>query len=292
MFDRWLEKGLYGSQFKYSKKLEPLIPAALGFGASQLFGGGGGRETQVIPQPSISGGQQALIDRLAGFLQPQIGQQGRVPGAELGPIGPSALQQQAFGFAGGLPDFLQGPAFQQFDPAQITQQFQPTAEFARQGFREETIPAIASAVGFGGGARSSGFQDILARQGRNLELGLAGQLGQQQFGAQQALLGRQAALPGLAGQLSTQLANIGGLQRGIGAEQQAFGLQRFQQQDPLRNPALNLALQSAGLQTFQQPGIIPGTPGTFQQLLPLAGQVIGAAGQAGGFGNLFGGLFS
>lgn len=275
-----------------------LAGPALGFLGGSLFGGGGGgggSQTQVVPQPSISGGQQALIDRLAGFLQPQIGQQGRVPGQQFGPVGPSALQQQAFGFGGGLPSFLQGQAFQPFDPNQIAQQFQPTADFARQGFQQETIPAIAGAVGFGGGARSSGFQNILAREGRNLELGLASQLGQQQFGAQQAALGRQAQLPGLAGQLSTQLANLGGLQRGIGAEQQAFNLQRFQQQDPLRNPALNLALQTAGLQTFQEPGIIPGTPGTFQQLLPLAGQVVGAAGQAGGFGNLFkgiGGLFN
>ncbi len=280
----------WDSRFRRFVKLETLIPAALGFGAGSLFGGGGGSQTQVVPQSSIRGGQEALIDRLAGFLRPQIGQEPRVPGAELGPVGPSQLQQQAFGFAGQLPSFLQGPAFQQFDPGQITQQFQPTADFARQGFREETIPAIAAAVGAAGGARSSGFQDIIARQGRNLELGLASQLGQQQFGAQQALLGRQAQLPGLAGQLGTQLANIGGLQRGIGAEQQAFDLQRFQQQDPLRNRALGLSLQTSGLQTFQEPGIIPGTPGTLQQLLPLAGQVFGAAGQAGGFGNLFAGL--
>lgn len=271
---------------------QPLLGGLLGAGIGSAISGGGGSQTQVVPQPSIREGQQALIDRLAGFLQPQIGRMGQVPPSRLGPIGPSALQQQAFGAAGGLPGFLQGPAFQEFDPNQIARQFGPTAEFARQGFREETIPAIASAVGFGGGARSSGFQDILARQGRNLELGLASQLGQQQFGAQQAALGRQAQLPGLAGQAATQMANIGGLQRGIPAERQAFELQRFQQQDPLRNRALMLALQSAGLQTFQEPGIIPGTPGTFQQLLPLAGQVFGAAGQAGGFGNLFGGLFS
>lgn len=269
-----------------------ILPAIGGFIGGSLLGGGGGggQQTQVVPQSAIRPTQESLLDRIAQFLQPQIGQQGRVPGPELGPIGPSGLQQQAFGFAGGLPDFLQGQAFQPFDPAQIAQQFRPTAQFARQGFQQETIPAIAGAVGFGGGARSSGFQDILAREGRNLELGLASQLGQQQFGAQQAALGRQAQLPGLAGQLSTQLANLGGLQRGIGAEQQAFDLQRFQAQDPLRNLALSRGLQASGMQTFQEPGIIPGTPGTFQQLLPLAGQVVGAAGQAGGFGNLFGGL--
>ena len=276
-----------------------IVPAALGFAGASLFSGGGGGS-----QPSVSTQQQDLlrpsqigiVDALANFLRPQIGQAPRVPGAEFGPVGPSQLQQQSFDFAGGLPNFLQGQAFQQFDPNQITQQFQPTADFARQGFQQETIPAIMAALGASGTARSSGATDILARQGRNLELGLAAQLGQQQFGAQQALLGRQAALPGIAGQLGSQLANIGGLQRGISGEQQAFDLQRFQAQDPLRNPALGLSQQVAGLPSFSNLNIVqPGTPGTLQQLLPLAGQVAGTDGQVGGFGNLFaglGGLFS
>lgn len=266
------------------------IGPALGFLGGSLLGGGGGggSQSQVVPQSTIRPGQGSLLDRLTGFLQPQIGQAGRVPGQELGPVGASPLQQEAFGFASGLPNFLQSQAFQPSDPAQVAQQFQPTADFARRGFQEQFIPSIQGALGAQGAARSSGAADIIGREGRNLELGLAAQLGQQQFGAQQAALGRQAQLPGLAGQTATQLANLGQLQRGIGAERQAFNLQRFQAQDPLRNPALSLGLQSAGLQSFGQPGIIPGTPGTFQQLLPLAGNVIGAAGQAGGFGNLFG----
>lgn len=263
--------------FRKSVKLEAVIPAALGFGAGSLLGGGGGRTSgQSVQQVSTRTPQElALLEQLRGLVQPQIGQPGRVPPSALGPVGPSALQQQAFGLAGQLPQQLA------FDPAQITQQFQPTAEFARQGFQQETIPAIANAVGFGGGARSSGFQDILAREGRNLELGLASQLGQQQFGAQQAAFGRQFQLPG-------QIANIGAVQRGVGAEQQAFELQRFGQQDPFRNPAITLALQSLGIPTteniafqgFRQPS-------TLESLLPAAGSFLGAAGQAGGFSNLF-----
>ncbi len=270
-----------------------IIPAAIGFGAQQLFGGGGGgRETQVIPQSSIRPGQQSLLDQLTGFLQPQIGQQGRVPGLEFAPGGPGQLQQQAFG----LPGF--GQAQQAFgqsigfgDPSQVSANFGPTAQFARRGFQEQTIPAILGALGQQGAARSSGAVDILGREARNLELGLASQLGQQQFGAQQAALGRGFQAPGQALGFAGQLANLGTLQRGIGEEGRAFGLQRFNLQDPLRNPAIGLGLQASGLQTFQQPGIIPGTPGIAQQLLPIGGQLLGAAGQAGGFGNLFSGIF-
>ncbi len=253
----------------------------IGGAISGLFGGGGGGSqpaVQTTQQPIIRPGQESIIDALTSFLRPQIGQVPRVPGTEFAPVGPGALQQQAFGLAQQLPQQLG------FDPQQITQQFQPTAEFARQGFQQETIPAIAGAVGFGGGARSSGFQDILAREGRRLELGLAGQLGQQQFGAAQAALGRQANIP-------SQLFNIGVGQQGFPAQQRAFELQQFQAADPLRNPALQLGQQVAGLPSFQNLNVVqPGTPGLGQQLLPLAGQVIGAAGQAGGFGNLFAGL--
>ena len=258
-----------------------IIPAALGFAGASLLGGGGGGGGRTTGQGVQSAStlqpfQSDLLRNIAGVAAPQIGQPGRVPPSSLGPVGPSQLQQQAFGFAGGLPDFLQGPAFQPPNVDQITQQFQPTADFARQGFREETIPAIAGAAGFGGGARSSGFQNVLARQGRNLELGLASQLGQQQFGAQQNFLNRAGALPGLGAQISGQLANLGALQRGIPGEQQAFELARFQAADPLRSPAISTAFQAAGIPTqeniafqgFRQPSI-------FESILPAAGAIGG-----------------
>ena len=265
--------------------LSGLVGPALGFLGGSILGGGGGQETQVVPQSAIRPGQERLLDRLSSFLQPQIGQQGRVPGQEFAPSGPGQLQQQAFG----LPGFGQAQqAFgQSFDPSVIAQNFQGTADFARQGFQQQIIPAIMAALGQQGAARSSGAADILGREGRNLELGLASQLGQQQ----QAGLNRAFQAPGQALSFASQIANLGQAQRGIGQEQQAFNLQRFNAQDPLRNPAINLALQTGGQQTFQQPGVIPGTPGLGQQLLPLAGQALGAAGAAGGFGNLFSGLF-
>ena len=245
---------------------------------------GGGQETQVVPQSAIRPGQEKTLDALTAFLRPQIGQQGRVPGQEFAPSGPGQLQQQAFG----LPGFGQAQqAFgQSFDPSGIAQNFQPTANFARRGFSQETIPAIMAALGQQGAARSSGATNILGREGRNLELGLASQLGQQQ----QAGMQRAFQAPGQALNFASQIANLGQQQRGIGQEQQAFNLQRFNAQDPLRNPALNLALQAGGQQTFQQPGVVPGTPGIGQQLLPLAGSALGAAGAAGGFGALLSGI--
>ncbi len=251
-------------------------------GASDLFGninlGGTDPSVSTRQQSLLTGPQRELQDLIANFAQSNIGGPSRTPGSELGPLGPSQLQQQAFGLAGQLPQQLG------FDPQQITTQFQPTANFARQGFQQETIPAILAALGAQGANRSSGAANIIARQGRNLELGLAAQLGQQQFGAQQASLGRQAQLP-------SQIANLGSLQRGIGQEAQQFRLGQFQQADPFANPALNLGLSALNRPAFENLNITrPGTPGILEQLLPLGGQVAGAAGAAGGFGALFAGL--
>lgn len=263
-----------------------IVGPALGFlGGSLLGGGGGGRTTgQSMQQADIrSPEQMEMLNRLIGFAQPQIGQPGRVPPSGLGPLGPSGLQQQAFGFAGGLPQTLQSPAFGQFDPSQITGAMAPVGEFAQNMFQQETIPGIMGALGAQGMARSSGAADILGRQGRNLGLGLASQFGPMQFQGQQAQLGRQAMVPGLAGQMGGQMANIGALQRGIPGEQQAFDLSRFMQQDPFRSPAINLALQSIGIPTteniafqgYRQPSML-------ESFLPAAGQMMGGV-FAGGY---------
>ncbi len=260
-----------------------LVGPALGFLGGSLIGGGGGgggssggsvqQVTNLLPE------QQDLIRQIIEQVSGAVGQPGRVPGAELGPVGPSGLQQQAFGLGQQLPGQLG------FDPQQTARQFQPTADFARQGFQQETIPAIASAVGFGGGARSSGFQDILAREGRNLELGLAGQLGQQQFGAQQAAFGRQAQLP-------TQIANLGALQQSFPAAQRAFDLERFFAAEPARNPALGFlgpalgqTFDTAVFQGFRQPGLA-------ESLLPAAGNVLGGFAGSKAGSQFLSGLFS
>lgn len=254
--------------------LGSIIGGGLGFLGGSLFGGGGGGRTtgQGIQQaPTLDPQQQALMNRLIGFVQPQVGQVGRVPPSGLGPVGPSALQQQAFGMAGQLPQQMA------FDPSQITQAMAPVGEYAQRMFQQETVPAIMGGLGYQGAARASGAADILGRAGRDVSLGLGAQFGPMQFGAQQAALGRQMQLPG-------QMANIGAVQRGVGGERQAFELSRFMQQDPMRNPAIALALQSMGIPT-QENIAFQGyrQPSMWESILPAAGQMLGGAFQGGYF---------
>lgn len=236
-------------------------------------GGVKGQSTTQVPK--LTPEQEKLVSTLVAQTTPAISavQGATVPGQDLAPAGPSGLQQQAFGLAGQLPEQLA------FDPNRVAQQFQPVADFARQGFQQETIPALAGAAGFGGTARSSGFQDILAREGRNLELGLAGQLGNQQFAAFQNAQNRTAQLPG-------QLAGIGTLQQSFPEAQRQFDLSRFQQAAPERDPRLgfiNPALTSA-FDTAVQPGFA--TQGLGSQL--VGGLGAAAGGFFGAGGNLFG----
>ncbi len=256
--------------------------AALGLGAgagvlgSQLLGGGGsgsggGGGTQQVSK--LLPEQEELLQRLIREVTPSIGQPGRVPGQEFAPLGPGPIQQQAFGLAGGagLDAFQQ--SIQPFSGQQFAQQVGgPLSQFAQQQFQQETIPAIAGAVGFGGGARSSGFQDILSREGRNLQLGLNAQLAPLAFGAQQGALGRQFQAPqGIGG-----LLNIGAAQQAFPAEQRRFGLEQFFAADPSRNPALALlgpalgtsAFDTAVFQGFRQPGLA-------ESLLPALGTAAG-----------------
>ncbi len=201
--------------------------------------------------------QQRLIGLLSGRAAPAIQAVGgaTVPGMEFAPAGPSPLQEQAFGMMGQLPGMFEGG---------IQQMMQPVGDFARQGFQQETIPAIMGALGAGGMARSSGAAQILGREGRNLELGLASQFAPMQLQSQQMQMG----LPGM-------IAGMGGLQRGIGEEQTQFGLSRFMagapEQDPrlgFIGPAFTSAYDTAVQQGFMSPGV-----GT---------QILGALGSAAG----------
>jgi len=94
-------------------------------------------------------------------------------------------------------------------------------------------------------------------------------------------------LPGLAGQMGGQMANIGTLQRGIPGERQAFELSRYMQQDPFRNPAIALALQAAGIPTVEN--IVFGgqqgyrQPSMLESFLPATGQILGGMFSGGYF---------
>lgn len=224
------------------------------------------KATQV---EKLTPAQEQLVAQLARQAGPAISavQGATIPGQQFAPGGPSPLQQQAFGLAEQLPGQLQ------FDPSRIAGQFEPVAEFARRGFQEETIPAIAGAAGFSGTARSSGFQDILAREGRNLELGLASQLGQQQIGAFERAQDRTGQLPGV-------LAGIGGLQGSFSEAQRLFNLQNFQAAAPERDPRLGF--------------IGPAFTSAFDTAITQQGAGLGASlltGAVGGFAQGFGSTF-
>ncbi len=211
-----------------------------------------GAETGRVEK--LNPAQEELVAALASAALPAIEQvQGAtVPGQQFGPSAAAPLQQQAFGLAAGLPDLFG------ISPTGISEGFSPIAKFAQNQFQQETIPNIAAAAGFEGGARSSGFQNILAREGRNLNLGLASQLA-----------GIQLGLPG-------QLAGIGGQQRQIQESQREFALQQFQAGAPEADPRLGFigpAFTSAFDTTVQQGAF---DPSVASQVLGPGASIIGA----------------
>jgi len=75
----------------------------------------------------------------------------------------------------------------QFDPTRIQEAFQSgVADPARQAFMEQTVPGITERFAGSGGMRSSAYTGQLAREGQNLESGLAGTLSNMLMQGEQA----------------------------------------------------------------------------------------------------------
>lgn len=211
--------------------------------------GGSVRGQSVTQVPKLTPEQERLVSLLAKRAEPAIGavERATIPGMEFAPSGPSPLQQQAFGMAG----------------QDISQMMRPVSEFAQQQFQQEYIPSIMGALGPQGMARSSGAPEILGRQAKNLNLGMAAQFAPMQF--QQ---------PGM-------MAGLGGLQRGIGEEQTQFGLQRFMAGTPEQDPRLGFigpAFTSAYDTAVQQGAY---SPGLGSQLLGFGGSLLGGMAMGG-----------
>lgn len=215
-----------------------------------------GQKTQQIDK--LTPEQKRLVSMLSSKAMPAISGVGgaTIPGMEFAPGGPSALQEQAFGMAGQMPGmFAPGPGG-------ISEAMRPVSDFAQQQFQQEYIPSIMGALGEQGMARSSGAPEILGRQARNLNMGMAAQFAPMQMQG-------QMGMPG-------QLAGLGGMQRGIGEEQTQFGLSRFMQAAPEQDPRLGFigpAFTSAYDTAVQQGHYAPGLG---SQLLG-AGSTLGAA---------------
>jgi hypothetical protein len=234
-----------------------------------------GPSSQATSQPTLTGAQKRLVDQLGRQAAPAIANVtgATIPGQEFAPGGPSALQQQAFG----LPGFEQSQqAFQgSFDPATIQQNFQPTADFARQGFQENFAKSVFGPLGALGAARSSGAGDIFSRESRNLELGLASQLGQQQ----QAGLNRAFQAPGQALGFAQQIAGLGQQQQAFPEAQRQFDLSNFFAASPEQDPRLGFigpAFTSAFDTVVENRGA-----GLGSQLIGAAGAALGGTNFAG-----------
>jgi hypothetical protein len=213
-------------------------------------GSSSGMETKKVK--SLTKSQRQLVNEFVKSVLPAVhGVTGAtIPGMEFAPPGPSDLQAQAFGLAGQMPAIFEGG---------IQGMMEPVGQYARQGFQQETIPAIMGALGAEDMAESSEAARILGREGRNLELGLASRFAPWQMGLNQM----QMQAPGIMTGLGTQ-------QRGIGQEQTQFGLQRFMAGRPQADPRLGFigpAFTSA-YDTAVQPGAYSQGMGT--QLSTLA----------------------
>lgn len=218
-----------------------------------------GQKTQQVSK--LTKEQERLVNLLAKQAIPAVsGVQGpTVPGMEFAPGGPSPLQQQGFDLAGQMPGmFAPGPGG-------ISQAMAPVADFANMNFRQQTIPSIMGALGAQGMDRSSGAAQMLGREGRNLNLGMASQFAPMQMQG-------QMGMPGM-------MAGLGQQQRGIGEEQTQFGLQRFMGAAPEQDPRLGFigpAFTSAFDTAVQQGQYSPG----------VGSQLLGAL--SGGLGGYFG----
>lgn len=231
--------------------LAPALPYLIGGGVGMALGSRGGGGSGSIQQvEKLTPEQQRLVALAAQKAAPAIGgvTGATIPGMEFAPGGPSGLQQQAFGMAG----------------QDISQLMRPVSDFTQNIFQQETIPAIMSALGAGGMARSSGAANILGREGRNLGMGMAAQFAPMQF------------------QQPAMMAGLGTQQRGIGEEQTQFGLQRFMAGAPEADPRLGFigpaftsAYDTAVQQGYYKPSI-------GSQLLGFGGSLLGGIGAGGG----------
>ncbi len=255
-----------------------------------------GQGTQQIP--TLTGGQQGVLNQIISLLSGQIGQ-GITPfqGTRPGEVPFSPLQQQGFGLAGqfGQLDPSQGQGFlgqaqgalQQglgFDPTQsILDAFGPSRQLAMRGFQQDIVPDLLERFGATSGP-SGALNQALAEAGANLQLGLSaqtapfiGQAALQQPGVQfqgAQLGGQLAGVPGqLAGQgtqLANQLLGIGGIQQQLPIGQAGANQARFNEAQGFNNPFLSQllgpalgtsAFDTAVFQGFRQPHFLEATAG-------------------------------
>ena len=268
---------------------------------------GGGSSTENVPL--LTKQQRGLLNQLTGFVAGGIGEGGPVfQGQRQADLSP--LQQQAINFFGGqgfnqglqnlgqANQFFGGQVNQQFNPAQVAQEFQvDTANPALRNFQQNIVPGISERFAGRNALRSGAFGRNLAEAGGNLQANLAAQLGRRQVGERTRLnqnqfagaqgLQQNALLPQ---QLLGPLLGLGGLQQGQQQGQLNAQQARFQEGLATSNPLLQLLGPALNTQAFQP--VVSQQQGLGSILGPGLGAFLGTEVGAGAFGSALGGIGS
>jgi hypothetical protein len=181
-------------------------------------------------------------------------------------------------------DLLSGTGLNPYEAGSPYQHYQQAAV---QNFQENVLPQIATGAAAKGLLRGSSAERSVSRSSSQLanalqqqaygayQQGLQRQYGAAQFVPQQQLAEQQARLSGLLG-VGQGYSNLGQMLAGI--QQQNIGNQMN---------AGQLVNAQYGYPQYEASGLSKLIGGVAN----IGGQALGAAGAAGGFGNLFSGLF-
>jgi hypothetical protein len=205
--------------------------------SARYFGGGGDGDVEQVS--TLTPGQRGLLDQLTRLLRGQLGRGiTPFPGERVAPA--SALQDAAFGLAGGIGDITSrlfgqaglplgqeqlGQAQEQltrtlapFDPATTISNFEPARQVALRTFERDILPSALEPFAGADAVDSAASRRAVTEAGTDLSLGLSAQLGTLLQQAEQAQLNRQQAGINQALQVAAAPSALTQAQGQIGAQ--------------------------------------------------------------------------
>lgn len=221
------------------------------------FGGGGG--TKVEQADRYTQAQKDVLNKLAQTALPEIG----MPGPSYGGqrlAEPSAFQTGAFDIAGMAPtgrrqfgQFQRG--LENIATQDINKLLAPTQQYVGRLWQEDIAPSVMEQFAGMGAAESGGAARALGRAGERTALGLASTLAPYQLQAQ----GQQMQAIPQAAQFPFQQAGamygMGQMQRGLQQQPLDLAMQKWSEQQPWNNPALNFISPILGSSPYQNVGV-------------------------------------
>lgn len=236
----------------------PIIASIAGGLAS-----GAANKTSSSQLPTLTGGQQAMLDRLSGMILPELGQSGPVyQGQRV--AGMTPMQLQAWDMAGRLPEQaagLQGAsvdAIQRATSPISTDWMNPIFNAATDFFNSSIAPQVMNNFAATGSADSGMAQANLAGAGASLAQQLAGQLAPYYHEAQMANRQNLMNAPGQYGNVLnlglnalSPVAAAGGEQRGYNQQMLDTQRQIWSEYDPLANRAIQMMGPALGTSAFE-----------------------------------------